>query len=123
VKSRSEEYLREAGRFLEAARVLGDAGLPKNAAGEAYYAIYSAARAALSELDREAKTHNGTWTLFDELFMKQDLFDARLRTAARNAEELRNESDYRLGGASPAEAAQVIADAEAFVAAVRAMFD
>lgn len=122
MKPRSEEYLREADRFLAAARVLLEAKLPENSAAEAYQAMFAAARAALSELDREARTHHGTWTLFDQLFVRQDLFAGRLRNAARNAEELRYDSDYRLGGASQEEAKRVLADAEEFVAAVRAMF-
>ncbi len=122
MKRRSEEYLGEADRFLSAARVLLEAKLPENSAAEAYQAMFSAARAALSELDREARTHGGTWTLFDQLFDRPDLFEGRLRKAARNAEELRYDSDYRVGGASQEEAKLVLADAEEFVAAVRAMF-
>ncbi|MDP8942773.1 MAG: HEPN domain-containing protein [Actinomycetota bacterium] len=122
MKRRSEEYLGEADRFLAAARVLLEGKLPENSAAEAYQAMFSAARAALSELDREARTHRGTWTLFDEIFVRQDLFEGRLRDAARNAEELRYDSDYRLGGASQDEAKRVLADAKEFVAAVRAMF-
>jgi uncharacterized protein (UPF0332 family) len=122
LRPRSEEYLREADGFLAAARVLLNATLPENSAAEAYQAMFSAARAALSELDREARTHHGTWTLFDQLFVSQDLFEGRLRDAARNAEELRYDSDYRLGGATQQEAQRVLADAEEFVTAVRAMF-
>ena len=122
MKPRSEEYLREADRFLAAARVLFEAKLPENSAAEAYQAMFSAARAALSELDREAKTHRGTWSLFDELFVRQEVFEGRLRDAARNAEELRYDSDYRLGGASHEDAKRVLADAEEFVVAVRTMF-
>ena len=51
------------------------------------------------------------------------------RTSLRNAsgrrretEELRYDSDYRLGGASEEEAKRVLADAVDFLAAVRAMF-
>ncbi len=121
MKRRSEEYLGEADRFLGAARVLLEAKLSENSAAEAYQAMFSAARAALRELDREARTHHGIGTLFDQLFVRQDLFERRLRDAARNAEELRYDSDYRLGGASQEEARRVLADAEEFVAAVRAM--
>ena len=107
---------------MAAARVLLETKLPENSAAEAYQAMFSAARAALSERDREARTHHGTWTLFDQLFVRHDLFEGRLRDAARNAEELRYDSDYRVGGASQEEAKLVLADAEEFVAAVRAMF-
>ncbi|MDX6697834.1 MAG: hypothetical protein QOE65_1231 [Solirubrobacteraceae bacterium] len=122
MKPRSEEYLREADRFLAAARVLVAAKIPQNSAAEAYQAMFSAASAALSELDREARTHRGTWSLFDQLFVRHGQFDSRLRRAARDAEELRYDSDYRLGGASQEEAERALADAEEFVAAVRAMF-
>jgi uncharacterized protein (UPF0332 family) len=122
LKPRSEGYLREADRFLAAARVLLEAKLPENSAAEAYRAMFSAARAALSEHNREAKTHRGTWSLFEDLFVRPGVFEDRLRDAARNAEELRYDSDYRLGGASEEEAKRSVADAEEFVAAVRAMF-
>ena len=122
MKPRSEEYLGEADRFLAAARVLLEADFPANSAAESYQAMFSAATAALSELDREARTHHGTWVLFEQLFVQQDLFEGRLRDAARNAEQLRYDSDYRLGGASPEEAKCVLEDAEEFVGAVRAMF-
>lgn len=122
MRPRSEEYLSEADRFLTAARVLLEAKLPENSAAEAYQAMFSAARAALSELNREAKTHHGTWTLFDQLFVRHGQFEGRLRDAARDAEELRYDSDYRLGGASQEDAKRVLADAEEFIAAVRMMF-
>jgi uncharacterized protein (UPF0332 family) len=122
LKPRSQEYLQEADRFLTAAGVLLEAKLPENSAAEAYQAMLFAARAALSEREREARTHSGTWSLFEELFVRPGAFDSRLRTAARNAEELSYESDYRLGGASEDDAKSVLADAEEFVAAVRAMF-
>ncbi|MDQ3933271.1 MAG: HEPN domain-containing protein [Actinomycetota bacterium] len=122
MKPRSEEYLGEAKRFLAAARVLLEAKLPENSAAEAYQAMFAAARAALSERDREARSHHGTWSLFEDLFIRPEAFERRLRDAARNAEELRYDSDYRLGGASLDEAARVLADAEEFVVAIRAMF-
>ena len=122
MKARSEELLREADRFLAAADVLLQAKLPENSAAEAYRAMYSAARAALSEVNREARRHRGTWAIFYEQFVHQERFDRRLATAARNAEELRYDSDYRVGGASQDEAERALADAQEFVAAVRAMF-
>lgn len=122
MKRRSEEYLREAERFLAAARVLLEAEISENAASEAYRAMLCAASAALSEEDREAKTHRGTWSLFDTLFVRTARFDKDLRDAARDAQELRLDSDYRLGGATPEEASAVLSAAERFVAAVSEMF-
>lgn len=122
MKPRSQDYLREAERFLKAAHVLLDAGIPENSAAEAYQAMWSAARAALSEVGREAKTHTGTWSLFDELFVKTEVLDQELLRAARDAEELRYDSDYRLGGATAGEAERALADADRFVAAIREAF-
>jgi uncharacterized protein (UPF0332 family) len=48
----------------------------------AYYAMLYAARAALSEQDRYAKTHSGTWTLFRETFVRDGRFDPALARAA-----------------------------------------
>lgn len=121
MKPRSQDYLDEANRFLKAARVLLDAGIPENAAAEAYQAMWAAARAALSEVDRETKTHKGTWSLFDEHFVRTGAIDRELLRAARNAEELRYDSDYRLAGATADEAERSLADAERFVAVVGAV--
>lgn len=118
MKPRSADYLAESERFLRAATVLLDAGIPENAAAEAYQAMWAAARGALSEVGREARTHRGTWSQFDEMFVKTDVLDAGLLRAARNAEELRYDSDYRLGGATSQEAVRVLDDATQFVAAV-----
>lgn len=123
MKSRSVELLTEADRFLRAARVLRDAGIPENAAAEAYRAMFCAARAALSEVDREARTHKGVWVMFDQHFIRTDLFDAGLRDAARRAQELREDSDYREAGATAREAAGAIESADRFVTAVRTMFE
>lgn len=112
----------EADRFLAAARVLLDAGIPENSASESYQAMFCAASAALSEVDRHARTHSGIWSQFDTFFITTDVFDRDLRRAARNAEELRYDSDYRLGGADPEQARTTLEDAERFVAAVREMF-
>ena len=122
MKPRSEDYLTEADRFLRAAGVLLGAGIPENAAAEAYQAMWAAARAALSEIDREARTHKGTWSQFDECFVRAGVFDWELLRAARNAEEHRYDSDYRLGGATQDEAEGVLADALHFVATVRRAF-
>lgn len=122
MRQRSKDLLADAARFLYAARVLLDAEIPENSASEAYYAMHFAARATLSEEDRDAKTHRGTWSQFDELFVQTGRFDKRLRDAARNAEELRLDSDYRLGGASRDEAAEVLASAREFVASVKDRF-
>lgn len=121
MKWRSEACLGEADRFLRAAQVLLEAGLPQNAVGEAYYAAYWAARAALSEEDREARRHSGTWSLFDQYFTRTGRFPRDLRSAARGLEDLRNQSDYRINGADHEQAQRAVVTANEFVTAVREM--
>ncbi len=119
---RSEEFLDGARRKLEAARVMLDAGLSRDAAGAAYYAMLNAARAALSEENLYAKTHRGVWTQFSATFVKTGRLDAQLTTHARKAREAREEADYGVGGANAEEAETMIAHAEGFLAAVEALF-
>src|SRR5687767_3247539 len=66
---RSAELLAVARERLEAAGALLERELWGPAVSDAYYAILYAARAALSERDRNAKTHRGTWTAFSEEFV------------------------------------------------------
>ena len=54
----------EAQERLEAARALLERRLLGAAVSDAYHAILYAARAALSEQDKNARTHRGTWSLF-----------------------------------------------------------
>lgn len=107
-----------ARRHLAAASALLGAGIPENAAGAAYYAMLYAARAALSEEDRNAKTHRGTWALFSESFVAPGRIEKDLYDAAQGARELREASDYRAGGASADEARRAVEAARRFVAAI-----
>lgn len=118
---RSEELIEEArARVSEAHRALA-ADLLASAVSAAYYATLYAARAALSEGDRYAKTHGGTWTLFSELFVATQRFDRELYAAAQKARETREASDYDAQHATPAEAAAIVAQAKQFVAAIESL--
>ena len=86
---RSDELLASARVWLSTAEATLRAGFPAGAAADAYYAILYAARAALSEEDRNARTHQGIWTLFGELFLRTGRFDEPLYRLARKAEERR----------------------------------
>jgi uncharacterized protein (UPF0332 family) len=87
----------------------------------AYYAMLNAARAALSERGESAKTHRGTWTLFNSAFVAGGEFDRRLSALARRAQEARERGDYDAAPADAAEAAEFVAGAREFVAAVEAL--
>jgi uncharacterized protein (UPF0332 family) len=93
-------------------------GHAETAVFTAYYAMLYAARAALSERDLNARRHTGTWHLFHTTFVEPGSFDAALTRAAQDAQRRREAADY---GAVPfelAEAAELLATAERFVAEV-----
>lgn len=107
---------------LRAARAALEADLPSSAASLAYYAVLNAARAALSEEERNAKTHAGTWQLFGETFVDSGRFDRELFAAARRAQRLREATDYDAHQVSVDEARTAADAAERFLGAVVALF-
>ncbi len=113
----------EAGERLEAARALLERQLLGAAVSDAYYAILYAARAALSERDRSAKTHRGTWALFHEEFVAGGSIDPELARAARATQEPREGVDYAAARVPAEEATRIVDVAERFVAAVAAVID
>jgi uncharacterized protein (UPF0332 family) len=115
VSPRSEEFVQVARRKLQLARSSLQAGFSEDAAAAAYYAMLSAARAALSEQDVHAKTHNGVWTLFSDRFVRTGAVGRELGGYADAAREHRQQADYETGGASPEEALVAIGHAEEFV--------
>ena len=106
---------------LRASRLAHDAGFPASAVSSAYYAMLYAARAALSEEERNAKTHRGIWALFSESFVASGRFEPELFRAAQQAQDLREAADYEAGTVSTERAESVLGEAERFVAAVGAM--
>ena len=110
-----QDHLRIARRKLRAARSLFADQLPEEAAGDAYFAMLYAARAALAERGQFAKTHHGAWVLFAQFFVKTGLVDKPQYDAAQRAMELRTAADYWGGGATTAEAQDTIRDAESFI--------
>jgi uncharacterized protein (UPF0332 family) len=114
---RSAEFLDGARRRLAGARAALDAD-SGGAISAAYYAMFYAARAALSERDAYARTHSGTWNLFQQKFVDSDEFDSELLTEARNAQRKREDADYRAWAAPSAEAQRVIELADRFLRAI-----
>ena len=105
---------------LESARREQRAGSPSSAVSLAYYAMLYAARAALSEEDRYAKTHSGTWTLFRETFVASDRVDAALAKQAQDVQKLREATDYDAVAISGEQASEIVDLAARFLAAVEA---
>lgn len=81
-----------------------------------------AARAALSEEDRYAKTHAGTWHLFHELFVVPARFDETLFERAQRTLPLRLAADYEARRVPHHEAEEVVELAGRFLEAIEALY-
>lgn len=115
---RSSELLARAQQGVAAAQTLVGAGHAAAAVSTAYYAMLYAARAALSERDRSARTHAGTWAAFREEYVVTGEFDEELARDAQRAQARREASDYAAETFELSEARQIVDAAERFVAAV-----
>ena len=80
-----------------------------------------AARAALSERDTYAKTHSGTWNLFQRQFVERGPFDAKLLAEVRKVQPEREDADCEAWAAPRGEAERVIELAGSFLRAVEAI--
>jgi len=120
---RSEELWESAKDRLALASLALAGGHEEGAVSAAYYAMLYAARAALSEDERNAKTHAGTWNLFRERFVIAGGFDRNDFQAAHAIQARREAADYDAEGIPAAEAAEAVEVAERFVAAVGEMLD
>ena len=118
---RSEELMAGARDRLGAARAALAAGFDSNAASSAYYAMLYAARAALSEREKNAKTHAGTWTLFRETFVTTGRLDPALFSEAHGTQQLREAADYDALIVPTEEAQRIVALADRFVGAIAEM--
>ena len=117
---RSAEFFDAARRRLEDAGALLGRD-PAAALSLAYYAMLYAARAALSERDTYAKTHAGTWNLFQHEFVEGGSFDAAILAEARNVQPERERADYAAWQAPREDAERVIQLAGRFIDAVGAL--
>lgn len=107
-----------ANERLRAAHAALAAGFPSVSVSAAYYAALYAARAALSEEDRYAKTHTGAWLLFGEIFVSAGRFDSELFAGVRRIQELREAADYDAREISDEQAQAILFDVERFVAEI-----
>lgn len=115
---RSEEYLESARARLAMLDDASPADHPVGAIGLAYYAMLNAARAALSERDRNARTHRGTWHLLHEEFVATGQLDEALVNEAQRVQSTREAADYDAEQISPEDAEAAVAHARRFVAAI-----
>jgi uncharacterized protein (UPF0332 family) len=120
VSPRSQELLDAARRRLAAAgSAIHDD--PSTALSAAYYAIFYAVRAALSERDIYARTHAGIWHEFHRTFVTSGEFEESLAADAHAVQPEREQADYEAWAAPREEAQRVIDLAETFLAAIDEM--
>jgi len=117
VSERTEEYLRDARGALAMARAGLEIGEQNQAIARAYDAMFLMARAALSEEDRFARTHDGTWHLHHDLLVKPGRFPADLHRRARTAEKWQYQVDYESGRYTFDQGRETVELAERFLAA------
>jgi uncharacterized protein (UPF0332 family) len=70
-------------------------GTPVSIVNRAYYAMFYAALAVLITVDRGSSKHKGVIAIFDEQFVKQNIFPKEMSKMLHQAFELRQEGDYR----------------------------
>ncbi len=118
VMTRSLEWLDRARGYLETAERALESDLDSGViASTAYYAMFYAAQAALSEEGRVARKHAGTWYLMREVFAKAGRFDVELVTRAQKMQEQREGADYEGLTFADHESRAHVADARRFVEA------
>lgn len=110
--------MKGARRWIASARATLAAGFPESATGDAYYAALYAARAALSEEGRHAKTHGGTWDLLYRLFVATGRLDQALYSEARRIERLRLDAHYEALEVPSHDAERSLRAAEQLLAAI-----
>lgn len=117
----------KAGRASASARLLLDAGDIDGACNRAYYAMFYAARAALSLADAPVpadigKTHGGLIAAFSLHLVKKGDVPRELGRALNRAEEIRIAADYKAGSVEAQDVRQMITQAEHFVEEMQARF-
>jgi uncharacterized protein (UPF0332 family) len=119
---RSDELLHFAHERLAAARDLLATGHPETAVSTAYYAGLYAARAALSELDLNARSHRGLWQMVRERVVAEGLLERAVVEPLQNAQTLREAVDYDARQIGADEAQELLDAAQRLVTAVDEAF-
>lgn len=112
--------IEKAMRAREAARRALDADDAETAVNRAYYACFHAARAALAGEDEQPKTHSGVHNRFACLIVATGRVPMEVARTLPHAAQVRERADYdALTLADLSAAADLVADANRFVAVVR----
>jgi len=121
------DLMAKADTACSSARTLLDLGDVDGAANRAYYAMFDAARAALlasgAPVEPEiGRTHSGLIGAFGNFLVKNGPVPKDMGRLLNRAHEIRQAADYNGNSVEPADAKEVVEQAETFVAAMRAKF-
>ena len=99
------------------------AGDADGACNRAYYAMFDAARAALLASGQQiATTHRGVLAAFSERVVKAGRLTKETGRLLKHAEAVRYVADYSASPVDLSDAREIVDQAAAFVASVRAEF-
>ncbi len=105
---------------LDAARELYGKGFFEDSASRAYYAMFHSARAALTRIGVNTRTHEGTVSEFGRNLVLPGVFPRDLGRAFADAKAARETYEYSATAEMTREEAQaLLEDAERFVATVK----
>lgn len=117
----------KANTACSSARALLNLGDVDGAANRAYYAMFDAARAALLASGAPVepdigRTHSGLIGAFGNFLVKNGPVSKEVGRLLNRAHEIRLVADYNGDSVEPADALEMVEQAEIFVAAMRAEF-
>jgi uncharacterized protein (UPF0332 family) len=117
----------KADTACSSARALLDLGDMDGAASRAYYAMFDAARAALLASGAPVepdigRTHSGLIGAFGNFLVKNGPVSKEMGRLLNRAHEIRLVADYNGDSVEPADAKEMVEQAETFVAAMRTEF-
>lgn len=121
----AQHWLARAGRTLRTASLVLEHGDPDGACSSAYYAMFYATRAALYHVGQPeramGKTHAGMIAAFHQFLVQPGLIPVRFGRSLQHEFSRRLIADYEQGGLTDDVAAEAVAAASGFVAAMRAL--
>jgi uncharacterized protein (UPF0332 family) len=123
-----ESLMCKAEQSLKAAQVLLDSGFGDDACSRAYYAMFDAARAALTASNAPVqtetiRTHSGMIAMFNLHVIKPGILPKFAARTLGHAQQARLIADYDGEFINQLDAVQTVAWAVEFLDAVRAAFD
>ncbi|MFH0861152.1 MAG: HEPN domain-containing protein [Candidatus Altiarchaeota archaeon] len=90
------EELKLSREFANDARLLVEQNRFRSAANRAYYSVFHAAKALLTSLGVDTKSHAGAIGKFGECVVKEGLLDKTYGKILTRAANMRDKSDYQV---------------------------